>query len=185
MINTGVIELEPDAFSNTNSKVAVQKRRTALKEISDMKKPYLPVPVRPLKEIAVLSQFQVKDVMSTNLNTVSPYFSITQLLDFMAKHHHTGYPVVDENGDFLGIVALDDLTKVDKKKRGEVLIQDVMQKNSNVIFPEELALTAFNKMRINKTDRIAVVDSSNTKKIVGLLTRTDLGHILSDTLNVP
>jgi hypothetical protein len=33
-------------------------------------------------------------------------------------------------------------------------------------------------------DRIAVVDSTNLKKIVGLLTRTDLGHILSDTLNV-
>jgi coenzyme F420 hydrogenase subunit beta len=183
VINTGVIELEPDAFSHV-LEAAVQKRRTALKEISDMKEAYVPVPVRPLKEIAVLSQFQVKDVMSTKLNTVSPDFSITQLLDFMAIHHHTGYPVVEDNGDFLGIVALDDLTKVEKKKRGEVLIQDVMQKNSIVIFPEELALTAFNKMRIHKMDRIAVVDSTNPKKIVGLLTRTDLGHILSDTLNV-
>ena len=55
--------------------------------------------------------------MSTNLNTVSPSdFSITHIL--WRNITTTGYPVVDENGDFLGIVALDDLTKVDKKKRG-------------------------------------------------------------------
>jgi len=183
VINTGVIELEPDAFSHV-LEAAVQKRRTALKEISEMKEAYVPVPVRPLKEIAVLSQFQVKDVMSKKLNIVSPDFSITQLLDFMAKHHHTGYPVVDENGDFIGIVALDDLTKVEKEKRDEVLIRDIVQKNPIVIFPEEIALIAFKKMRIHSMDRIAVVDATNPKKIVGVLTRTDLGHILSDTLNV-
>lgn len=183
VINTGVIELEPDAFSHV-LQAAVQKRRTALKEISDMKEAYVPVPVRPLKEIAVLSQFQVKDVMSKQLNTVSPNFSINELLDVMAKHHHTGYPVVDENGDFIGLVGLDDLTKIEKEKRNEVLIRDIVQKSPIVIFPEDLVLVAFNKMRIHKMDRIAVVDSTNPKKIVGLLTRTDLGTIISDTLNV-
>jgi coenzyme F420 hydrogenase subunit beta len=183
VINTGVIELEPDAFSHV-LQAAVQKRRTALKEISDMKEAYVPVPVRPLKEIAVLSQFQVKDVMSKQLNIVSPNYSINQLLDVMAKHHHTGYPVVDDKGDFIGLVSLDDLIKVEKEKRNEVLIRDIVQKNPNVIFPEDLVLVAFNKMRIHKMDRIAVVDSTNPNKIVGLLTRTDLGTIISDTLNV-
>ncbi len=181
VINTGVIELEPEAFSHV-LEAAVQKRRTALKEISEMKEAYMPFPVRPLKEIAFLSQFQVKDVMSNELNIVSPDFSVSQLLDFMAKHHHTGYPVVDENGDFIGIVALDDVTKVEKEKRGEVLIRDIVQKNPVVIFPEELALGAFKKMRINNVSRIAVVDATNPKKIVGVLTQTDLRHILSDIM---
>ncbi|MEJ2240873.1 MAG: Coenzyme F420 hydrogenase/dehydrogenase, beta subunit C-terminal domain [Candidatus Bathyarchaeota archaeon] len=183
VINTGVIELEPDAFSHV-LQAAVQKRRSALKEISDMKEAYVPVPVRPLKEIAVLSQFQVKDVMSKQLNTVSPNFTINQLLDEMAKHHHTGYPVVNEKGDFIGLVGLDDLIKVEKEKRNEVLIRDIVQENPILIFPEDLVLVAFNKMRIHKMDRIAVVDSTNNKKIVGLLTRSDLGTIISDTLNV-
>jgi coenzyme F420 hydrogenase subunit beta len=181
VINTAVIELEPDAFSHV-IEAAVQKRKTALKEISEMKEAYVPVPVRPLKEIAFLSQFQVKDVMSKKLNIVSPDFSVSQLLDFMAKHHHTGYPVVDENGDFIGIVALDDVTKVEKEKRDEVLIRDIVQKNPVIIFPEELALSAFKKMRNHDVSRIAVVDSTNPKKIVGVLTQSDLRHILSDML---
>jgi coenzyme F420 hydrogenase subunit beta len=179
VINTGVIELEPEAFSHV-LETAVQKRKTALKEISEMKEAYMPFPVRPLKEIAFLSQFQVKDVMSNELNIVYPDFSISQLLDFMAKHHHTGYPVVDDNGDFIGIVTLDDVTKVEKEKRGEVLIRDIVQKNPVVIFPEELALGAFKKMKLNDVSRIAVVDATNPKKIVGVLTQTDLRHILSD-----
>jgi CBS domain-containing protein len=180
VINTGVIELEPDAFAHV-IETAVQKKRTALKELSDMKEAYVP-PVRPLEEIAVLSQFKVKDVMTKKLKTVYPDFSVNQLLDFMAKHHHTGYPVVDENGDFIGIVALDDVAKVEKEKRGEVLIRDIVQKNPASIYPEELALDAFKKMRVYDLDRIAVVDKDNPKKIVGVLTKTDLRHILSDQL---
>ncbi|PVX23768.1 MAG: hypothetical protein CW691_09735 [Candidatus Bathyarchaeum sp.] len=181
VINTGVIELEPDAFAHVLG-TAVQKKRTALKEISEMKAAYVPVPVRPLQEIAVLSKFKVKDVMTKNLKIVSPDFSVSQLLDFMAKHHHTGYPVVDENGCFLGIVALDAVAKVEKQKRDEVLVRDIVQKNPVEIFPEELALDAFKKMRMHDVSRIAVVDVDNPDKIVGVLTKTDLRHILSDQL---
>jgi coenzyme F420 hydrogenase subunit beta len=181
VINTGVIELEPDAFAHVIG-TAVQKRRTALKEISEMKEAYVPVPVRPLNEIAVLSQFQVKDIMTKKLKTVPSDFSVSQLLDFMAKHHHTGYPVVDEHGSFVGIVALDDVAQVEKEKRREVLIRDIMQKNPVVIFPEELALDGFKKMRMNDVERIAVVDEANPKKIVGMLTKSDLRYILSEHL---
>jgi len=181
VINTGVIELEPDAFAHV-IETAIQKRKTALKEISDMKEAYVPIPVRPLQEISVLSKFKVKDVMSKNLKTVSPDFTVSQLLDFMAKHHHTGYPVVDEHGDFVGIVALEDVAKVKKEKRKEVLIRDIMQKNPVAIFPEELALDAFKKMRMQDMGRIAVVDETNTKKVVGVLTKTDLRHILGAQL---
>lgn len=181
VINTGVIELEPDAFAHVIG-TAVQKRRTALKEISDMKDAYVPVPVRPLQEISVLSQFKVKEVMSKKLKTVSPDFTVFQLLDYMAKHHHTSYPVIDENGDFIDIVALDDVAKVEKEKRNEVRIRDIVHKNTVSISPEELALDAFKKMRMHDMNRIAVVDEANPKKIIGLLTKTDLRHILSDKM---
>ncbi len=181
VINTGVIELEPDAFANV-IETAVQKRSHALKELNEMKEAYVPVPVRPLQEIAVLSQFKVKDVMTKDVKTVSPNFTVNQLLDFMAKHHHTGYPVVDKHEDLVGIVTLEDVTKVEKEKRDEALIRDIAQKNLVTIYPEELALDAFKKMRMREMGRIAVVDEANPKKLIGVLTKTDLRHILSDQL---
>jgi len=179
VINTGVIELEPEAFAHV-LETAVSKRKTALKELNEMKEAYVPVPVKPLEEIAILSRYKVKDVMEKKLKTVPPDFTVNQLLDVMAKHHHTGYPVVDKNGDFIGIVSLEDVVKVEKEKRDEVLIGDLMKKNTVTISPETLALDAFKKMRISSKVRIAVLDDNNPKKIIGMLTKTDLRHILTD-----
>jgi CBS domain-containing protein len=79
-------------------------------------------------------------------------------------------------------VALEDVVKVEKEKRDEVLVRDIVQKNTVVIFPEELALDAFKKMRMQDRGRIAVVDEANPKKIIGILTKTDLRHILGAQL---
>jgi len=179
VINTGVIELEPDAFAKV-IEAAQQKRRSAIKELNAMKEAYVPVPVKPLNEIAILSKFSVEDVMTKSLKTVSPDLTVSQLLDLMAKYHYTGYPVVDENGDFMGVVTLQDVTKVEKEKRDEVRIRDIAHEDPVVCHPKEHALAAFRKMRTYEIGRIAVVDADNPKKIVGVLTTTDLRHILSD-----
>jgi coenzyme F420 hydrogenase subunit beta len=183
VINTGVIELEPEAFTHVLG-TAVQKRKTALKAISDMKDAYIPVPSRPLKEIAILSQFRVDEVMSKNLKTVFVDFTVNKLLDFMARHHHTGYPVINKNGDLVGVIALDDLVKVATDKRNEVLIGDIVQKNPITIYSKDLALDAFKKMRLHNLSRIAVVNEVHPKKIVGILTKSDLGHILREKLSL-
>jgi coenzyme F420 hydrogenase subunit beta len=177
-INTGVIELEPDAFAQV-IEAAQQKRRTAIKELNAMKEAYVPLPSKPLNEIAVLSKFSVEDVMTKELKTVSPDLTINQLLDFMAKYHYTGYPVVDANGDFVGIVTLQEAAKIDKPDRDEIHVRDISQSDPIVCYPKERALDAFKKMRTHEIGRIAVVDESNPKKILGVLTTTDLRHILS------
>lgn len=177
-INTGVIELEPDAFAQV-IEAAQQKRRTAIKELNAMKEAYVPLPSKPLNEIAVLSKFSVEDVMTKELKTVSPDLTINQLLDFMAKYHYTGYPVVDTNGDFIGIVTLQEAAKIDKPDRDEIHVRDISQSDPIVCYPKERALDAFKKMRTHEIGRIAVVDESNPKKILGVLTTTDLRHILS------
>ncbi len=102
----------------------------------------------------------------------------------MAIHHHTGYPVLDKSGDLMGIIMLDDVAKIDTEKRNEVLLGDIVQKSPITAYPKELALDAFKKMRMHNLNRIAVVDEINRKKIVGVLTKTDLGHILSEKLSL-
>jgi coenzyme F420 hydrogenase subunit beta len=181
VINTGVIEQEPDAFAHV-IETAVQKRRTAIKELNKMKEAYVPVPVRPLREIAALSEFKVKDVMTKNVMSVSPDFTVSQLLDFMAKHHHTGYPVLDENEDLFGIVTLEDVAGVRKEDRDKFSVRDVARTDITFVYADEPALNAFRKMGTPDVSRIAVVDKANPKKLVGVLTKTDLTHILKDKL---
>ena len=121
----------------------------------------------------------VEDVMTKKLKTVSPDLTVSELLNFMAKYHYTGYPVVDEKGDFVGVVTLQEAAKIDKVNRDEIHVRDIVQADPVVCYPKERALEAFKKMRTYKIARIAVVDEANPKKILGLLTKTDLRHILS------
>jgi coenzyme F420 hydrogenase subunit beta len=181
VINTGVIELQPDAFAHVLN-TAVQKRRTALKELNEMKEAYVPIPVRPLQEIAILSQINVKDIMTSKIRTIPPAFSVTQFLDFMAKQHHTGYPVVDNNGDLLGVVTLDDVVAVAEADRDKVLMSDILQSDPVRVYPDDIALNAFRMIRSDKSGRAVVVDRENPKKLLGVLTKTDLTHILRDKL---
>jgi len=181
VINTEVIEHEPDVFAHT-IEAAVQKRTSALKELSEMKAAYVPLPVRPLKEIAALSQIKVEDLMVRDVISVSPNITISQFLDFMAKHHHIGYPVMDERGDLVGVVTLEDATKVAKEKRDKILINDITKRKLVVVYPEEPALDAFKRMSTHEIGRILVVDRKNPKKLLGILTRTDLMHILRKRL---
>jgi coenzyme F420 hydrogenase subunit beta len=179
VINTGVIELQPDAFKHV-IETAVHKRKNALAELNEMKEAYVPVPVRPLQEIAILSKIKVKDVMTKDVKSVPPLLTINQFLDFMAKHHHTGYPVIDENENLMGFMTLEYAAKIEKEQRSKVLIRDVIKNNLVVVHPEELALDAFKKMTLNKIGRVAVVDPLNPKKLIGILAKTDLAHILRD-----
>jgi len=180
VINVGVIELEPEAFANV-IETALQKRRNALEELYAMKEAYEPFPVRPLNEIAVLSQIKVGDVMTRDVNSVSPSFTVNQLLNFMAKHHHTGYPVV-EGGELVGMVTLDEVAHVKKEERDSVLICDIMKRNLDVVYADDPALEAFKKIGGQEMGRIAVVDRDNPKKLIGIITKTDLAHILKDRL---
>ncbi len=179
VVNTGVIELQPDAFAHVLN-TAVQKRRTALKELNEMKEAYVPIPVRPLQEISVLSRIKVEDVMTKEVKTIPPAFTVNQFLDFMVREHHTGYPVIDDHGDLVGIVTLDDVVKVEEENRDQVLMRDILQNNLVLVYPNELALNAFKKMRGNKTGRVVVVDPANPKKLLGVLAKIDLVHILRD-----
>ena len=181
VINTEVIEHEPDVFAHA-IEAAVQKRTSALKELSEMKEAYVPLPVRPLREIAVLSQIKVEDVMTRDVISVSPNITISQFLDFMAKHHHIGYPVMNERGDLVGVVTLEDATKVAKERRDKILIGDIRKRKLVVVYPEELALDAFKRMSTHEIGRILVVDRKNPKKLLGILTKTDLMHILRKRL---
>jgi len=77
---------------------------------------------------------------------------------------------------------LEDAANVEKGERDKVLIRDIARRNIVVVYAEELALYAFKKMGVHEIARIAVVDEANSKKLIGILTKTDLTHILRDKM---
>jgi coenzyme F420 hydrogenase subunit beta len=177
VINTRVVEQEPNVIERVMV-AAMQKRTNALKEAKKMEEVFGFLPVLLLRESSALAQIKVEEIMTKNVKTVPRDITVSQFLDLIAKYHHIGYPVINENGEPIGTVTIEEASKVEKTKRKDTLVGDIIRRELVVAYPEETALDAFKKMSAHETGRILVLDPANPKKLLGMLTKTDLMHTL-------
>jgi coenzyme F420 hydrogenase subunit beta len=169
------IEAEPNVFERV-VRAAMQKRTAGLKKAGELEKTYgfTYVSAIPLRESDALAEVKVEDIMTRKVLTVSENETITQLLGRMARENHIGYPVVNEKGEPVGEVTLLEASQIDKSKRAETCVAQVMRKKIVTVNPGETGQDVFRKMSENETGRVIVVDPADPKKILGIVTKADL-----------
>jgi len=181
VINTWVIEQEPTVIERVMV-AAMQKRTSALKGAKALEEVYGFMPVLLLRESDALGQTKVKEIMARNIKTVPCDTTVSQFLDLIAKYHHVAYPMVNEKGEPVGIVTLEEASKVEKSKRQDTLVSCIARRNVVAAYPEETALNAFKRMEEHAVGRILILDPANPKKLLGMITKTDLMHALTNNI---
>jgi CIC family chloride channel protein len=161
---------------------AMQKRTNALREAKEMEEVYGFLPVLLLRESDALAQIKVKEIMAKNIKTVPHDITVSQFLNLVAKYHHIAYPVMNEKGEPTGIATLEEASKVEQNKRKDTLVSHITRREHVVAYPEETALDAFKKMSAHEVGRVLVLDPADPKKLLGMVTKTDLMHILIDSV---
>jgi coenzyme F420 hydrogenase subunit beta len=185
VITTKKIEAEPETLAHL-IQLAAHKRSAALQEIKAMKKAGVPVTTAvefvhktTATEISILEEVKVGEIMTKKVITVTPTMAASELLDEIAKHHHIGFPIVDESKQIVGIVTLQDAMKVAKEKRSSIPVGEIGTKRLVVAFPDDSVAEAFEKMSRHNVGRLLVVDKKDSRLLVGILTRNDVMHTLS------
>ncbi len=178
IINTWVIEEEPTVIERVMV-AAMQKRTAGLKKAKEMEETSGYLPPLLLRETDALAGIKIADIMAKNVKTVPENTTVSQFLDIVARYHHVGYPLVNENNEPVGWVTLEEASSVDKAKRNETLVSQIARRKLVTAYPDEIALDVFKRMSENETGRVLVLDRSNLKKLVGVVTKTDLMHILT------
>jgi CBS domain-containing protein len=117
-----------------------------------------------------LEGIRVRNIMSSEVRTVSRDMPLRDLMGLMFREKHRGYPVM-ENGELQGIVTLTDLQKVPDEQRDSIRVGEVMARNIYVIAPEEEASVAMKMMNEKGIRRLPVMDSG---RLVGIVSREDL-----------
>jgi coenzyme F420 hydrogenase subunit beta len=175
--------IEPDSFAHLMT-MATRKKKIALGEIAKREKAGLPVPpsVRRLtellpRELQFLSSLTVNQVMSKDVMTILPETTVDEILNHMTTHHHMGYPVVDEEKRLVGIVTFEDVSKVAPDKRSTTYAQEIANKRLITMHPEDSVLDVYTKMIEKKIGRVLIVERDDPKRLVGIVTRTDVMHM--------
>lgn len=188
VVTTKNVEEELQALAHL-IQLSAHKRDSALQEIKTMKERGIYVPaaaelyVRPRpSEISVLEGVKVEQNMTRDLVTLPSTLNVRQLFEKIAEHHHIGFPIINGSDKVFGIVTLQDVMKIAEEKWSSVSIGEICTKSLVTIFLDESVAEALEKISKHNVGRLLVVDRANKRKLVGILTRSDIMHAIRENL---
>lgn len=121
-----------------------------------------------------LENILVRDIMTKNVVSVQPSMSVEALVQFMFEKKHMGYPVI-EGGILKGVVTFTDIERVPYLDRPVAQISDIMTRSVISVPSNAKASDVLKLITAKNIGRVMVVDNGS---LVGILSRTDLVHVL-------
>ncbi|MFW6279074.1 MAG: M50 family metallopeptidase [Bacillota bacterium] len=118
-----------------------------------------------------LQDFTVSDLMTEDVSTINGDLTISHLMDKIMEERHSGYPVVDQNGNLTGCVTMEDIKSVPQNEHREKRIKDVMTCEVITVSPDDGLFEAFRELSRADIGRVMVVENGD---LVGILTRSDI-----------
>ena len=129
----------------------------------------------PGHEVYLMDSVTVSEAMNKEVKVVPLTMPLFQLMEKFDQTHRSGFPVVDEVGDLAGIVSIKDLdfAMTSGKITGRT-VADIATTNLLVAYPYEPMSAALHRLGMREISRLPVVEEEGSKKIVGIVLRTDI-----------
>ena len=125
----------------------------------------------------VLKNLYVRDIIDREPEIIPASASFAQILGLVVQSRHSEFFVINEQGEFLGVVALSEFRRL-------IFEQDALQ---NVVIASDLVIPPRGTVREDdsldvvmrlfshtEAEELAVVSSQNPKKLIGTVHRKDL-----------
>jgi CIC family chloride channel protein len=133
------------------------------------------VDIHQLGQASPLREVTVEEAMTRDFPTVLPTMSVRQLLTKLRRSGHHGFPVVNEKGEFIGVVTLSDVEQaMSAGGSADLTVDDIASKSVIVAYPDEYIHDVFVRLGTREVGRIPVVARRNPKRLLGVLQRHDV-----------
>ena len=134
------------------------------------------VDIRAGKDVNIMRSLLVKDAMTRDVVSVPANMPLKKLVRFTLSSKHSSFPLVDEDGLLEGIVTFQDFKDVVfEEGLGDLVVaKDLSPQEVITITGNENLDSALRKIGVRNIEQIPVVDETNPRKIVGILSRRDI-----------
>jgi H+/Cl- antiporter ClcA/predicted transcriptional regulator len=123
-----------------------------------------------------LSQVLVRDIATPGVIVLKVDDYVEEVRDWLAAREaeslHQGFPVVDDNGNLVGVVTRRGLLDLDLPIDSRV--RDLISRPPVVIYDTNTAREAADHMVREQVGRLPVVTRAEPRRVVGIVTRSDL-----------
>lgn len=116
--------------------------------------------------------FRVGQVMTRQVITVTPATPLLELKELMRTHRISGTPVVNGNGNLIGIVSLEDLLRALEQGALNSTVSDWMSRSVITVNESDLVDVAVQKFAQTGVGRLPVLNAEG--RLVGVLTKGDI-----------
>ncbi len=123
-----------------------------------------------------LEQVLVREIASTEVVSLSANEAVEEVRDRMAARapgsQHQGFPVVNEQGELVGVVTRRDLLDLETEVTARV--GDLVTRAAVVIYDDSSAREAADHMVHERVGRLPVVSRKAPRRVIGIVSRSDL-----------
>jgi chloride channel protein, CIC family len=123
-----------------------------------------------------LDSILVDQIASKKLITLKEDQTIDQVREWVAcggpDAHHQGYPVLDNQGNLLGVLTRRNLLHTNDCPT--CTLRTLISQRPLVVYPDDTLRDAADEMVTHNVGRLAVVSRDDPRKLVGIITRSDV-----------
>jgi len=132
--------------------------------------------VRTEYAVDFLSQVRVDEVMSREVVSFAAYEPVVVIRAKLkaggAGLTHQGFPVIDSDGTLLGVVTRRDIYAAEHSL--ETPVRRIIRRSPAVAYPDNTLREAADHMVRERVGRLPVVDREHPRKVIGIISRSDL-----------
>ena len=135
------------------------------------------ITLRPDPETSLLTQTPVGEVMTKRVLTIKSDFPIGKLGRHFNKTGRTGFPVINEEGVFVGMITYAEAQAAyshEPPPAADTTVDKIMRSTGNPLYADDPVSEAVRRMHQDGIDRVPVVDREDPTKVLGIVSEADL-----------
>ncbi len=123
--------------------------------------------------------------MKRDIETIPEGMTLRELIEYIPQSSYTTFPVVDIAGNLVGIISIQDFRKwiFEESIKDLVVVKELATLNVVTVNPDDTLYTILKKWEKKPVEILPVIESKNSKKIVGTLSRKDVIAAYNEALS--
>jgi CIC family chloride channel protein len=128
------------------------------------------------RNLDILQTHHIKNLVINDAPAVKENTGFDHILDALMSSSYNSFPVIDHSNKVIGIIAMRDLRPVlfERDLAPLLLATDVMSENVFVLQETDTLGEALDKMELNDSELLPVVDSKDSMQFKGIVTRESI-----------